>query len=213
MAVNFPAAPEEFLAQMNNVPLLAVVFERKDETEPTIKHYIRPMFIYEALVWLKENSPLNCDTLLPDAGAFKKTVAHRANNVKLEETRAVPHTFTDHGLNIENFVDGENVPQIKMPLCTGRPVNAYSVIHGEEKAFPWLFCYGKNGFGEGRCKTKEFESMYFKARFMHESDRWNRDQNYLFHDANVYECCMLLNSCFNTYVNDENIPCYIWKSF
>ena len=140
MAINFPATPEEFLSKMSNVPLLAVMFENKNGTEPNVKHYIRPLAIYEALAWLKENNPLYLHTQLPDRSAFNDTVDDcTTDGIYIEETMAVSHNFYDCGMATEKL-ENESMPVLKIPLCKEKPINAYDILHGEEKAFPWLFC-------------------------------------------------------------------------
>ena len=162
MAINFPASPSDFIAKLDDVPIMQVMFEsKKDEGWVNkIKHYIRPSRIYQALHWLKANNPLYTNIKLPENNPDHHASTF-AGDIYLEETMAVFDT-TSNPKSVESLLNTANVPSLNVPLCKDQPLYAYDLDHGEELAFPWLFCLGKAGYKQNRAKSREFDSMFLK---------------------------------------------------
>ena len=152
IAVNFPNAPENFIANKENIPLIAVQFEsRTDSSSNTSNvHLIRPCMIYQALSWLKVHNPLYKDIEIADFDLRNNTEFQSSRPQQFDETMAVDFSNDIRGLRVEAILnsDKSSVPSVSIPRCLGRPIDAYDLANGEQLAFPALFADGKNGFGE-----------------------------------------------------------------
>ena len=194
MAVNFPASPQDLISNFNKAPIITVSFEstQQKNTDGAI-HSVRSKCVLDALKWLKKNNPLFKDLNLNQKDFNTSEIDSDKNDtccIDFEETMAISDNLP---IPLARDVVS-NIHHLRIPLSKEKPIDIYSVPNGEEKAFPWLFCEGKNGFKQDRITDKTFNEMYFKARFMHQSGRWRRDMSYLFQAANNYERRMLLNS-------------------
>ena len=191
MAINFPVTPDDFISQVHGFPLIAVKFNSTRDNAVANTHLISPRRVHEALCWLKENNLLYKHIVLP--ALENVSTEHNTYETIMDETKAVLFNVNAPSLNFESALH-ENIPHHRIPISTGQIIDAYGMQDGEEMAFPWLFCFGKNGYMAGRIRDPMFPSMYFKARFMHKNGRWRKDMTYLFHASNFYERRLLHNS-------------------
>jgi len=75
--------------------------------------------------------------------------------------------------NQENM-DSDDISGCTLPVATGKPVNLIDFPHCEEKAFPWLFPYGRNGISADRPSALSI-LKYFQTRSCNVDPRWRTD--------------------------------------
>ena len=122
IVINLPTKPEEFIADKNTIPLLAITFEGTSKTSnDAVQHFIRLDRIYAALQWLKAHNPLYANLDL-QSSTFQNT-----------DTTTMPLDCNINGMNIEDIINNvtESVPQLNIPWCNEQPIIAYDILHGE----------------------------------------------------------------------------------
>lgn len=93
-----------------------------------------------------------------------------------------------------------------MPVVTGKPVCVKDIAFVEEKAFPWLFPYGRNGIGTTR-NAHLTDLAYFHIRLYMRDYRWRFDIPYVMSSLNQHEW-NVLTSLVSTYMRTKR-PCYL----
>ena len=158
---------EQLLQFSNPVPNFGnvlVSFERPDNepvTLPVILHAV-----YAALLWLKEN---NAHYEHVDLSNFDLCLPFICN-----ENCCTDMIHEEFGLTLKDVVvsenqenmDSDDISGCTLPVATGRPVNLKDFPHGEEKAFPWLFPYGRSGISALSILK------YFQTRLYNVDPRW-----------------------------------------
>ena len=186
LPVNVDVVSEE-LHKLNVDDNVCIVhFEKTKPTTNQLQHHIRSHLVKNALEWLQKNNHLynkiHMRPLLPNS---QETRFEDYDDIEdLEEAALIENDYCSPSQS------AANIPIINIPKSDQKPVAIYDVEHGEEKAFPWLFPLGNNGFLEVR-DVKIAPSMYFKSRLYHYSANWRKDISYLLHTAVSYDLMLL----------------------
>lgn len=98
-------------------------------------------------------------------------------------------------------LESANISACTLPVALGRPVNLKDFPCGEEKAFPWLFPYGRNGISTDRpCALSILK--YFQTRLYNVDPRWRTDIPYIMSALNQHEWTVL-TSLVSTYMRTQ----------
>ena len=139
--------------------------------------------------WLKQNNHLYKDFTIPNSdcsfqNAQYDQLTHAMIN-DLDETTVIDLDTVTPDINVNEAI--KYGFKYAMPRNKNKPIDAFDIKYGEEKAFPWLYPFGINGLLQNREISSSFKSMYSKTRFMHASGLWRKDITYLFYASNYYE--------------------------
>jgi hypothetical protein len=194
IAVNIPIDMNEQLSyfpnQVHNSGSVLVSFERPNNEPVTLPRRLHA--VYAALLWLKQKNPLyehvdvsHLELSLPlirnDNPDCCTDMIHEEFGLTLKDT-----VLSENQANLESA----NISACTLPVALGRPVNLKDLPCGEEKAFPWLFPYGKNGISADRpCALSILK--YFQTRLFNVDPRWRTDIPYIMSALNQHEWTVL----------------------
>jgi len=222
IAVNIPININEQLNILQNCSSLhngsvLVSFDRPNNEPVTLP--VRISVVHQALMWLKENNHLYEHV---DLTCFQKLYS------SIEEM-TVPTVCEDiieeeFGLTSKDLVNPESVHmnttdvnvQASIPVASQKPVNLKDIPFGEEKAFPWLFPYGRNGLSTERLVSLT-DLGYWHCRLKNHDSRWRVDIPYVMASLNM-SAILILQIIISTpmyyykmYVASINIVILIFK--
>lgn len=113
----------------------------------------RPKMIIKALKLLQENNNLYINVNLSNLDQLNCQSVCDAPGIEVEESGTIFNIFTV----------SSNPSQCTVPSVKSKPVNIKDIEHGEEKAFPWLYPYGKNGLTFSKQQTLT-DVQYYQSR-------------------------------------------------
>ncbi len=209
LVLNIPVNILDVMTQSSNLKYTdsAIVHY---ETSPDLTPKISPQKVHRAFQWLKKNnilySNVNLETPMDvDNSSF---ISHHANEAELEDIAENVLIPTDYAVPTDdrkNIFDANPTAHIHIPRSNMKPLNIYEQIGAEEKAFPWLFPTGQNGFkplNNKNRKTNITPSMYWKIRLMNKEDTWRTDMTYVLH-ARISHDIMQAKSDLNIHLRME----------
>ena len=141
--------------------------------------------VLKALEWLKLNNPLY-HNITVNMSPKDEIQSQNLQNCVFEEIGTVPVDYCMPNLAIDEVIKSK---KFVLPVASGRNgslVNLTKLAHGEEKAFPTLFPFGKAGFNAKRPKKLTL-LKYYKSRLYNVDERWRFDIPYLLTSVNSYE--------------------------
>ena len=100
---------------------------------------------------MNANNKLFLDVELPSdlcEGNLETECEDDVTGVEVDEVLAVP--VDEHIARQGDVTVNPRLLNIKLPRVSGTIVNAYDLPDGEERCFPWLYCYGLAGYSAER---------------------------------------------------------------
>ena len=180
LVVHFPMSVEEVSSVFKcYTSSIACVYPSSYSQEPQMVNICK---VKDALEWLSKNNPLYFHSV----NANYSSSVTRSDMSPLNITDCIEMgSVSEEYISPSHLLSSNHLARYTLPVSNNF-VDILTIAHGEEKAFPTLFPFGRNGFNADR-PIKLTPLQYYRSRLYNKDERWRTDIPYLLSAVNSFE--------------------------